>query len=134
MSTCLAAKVALVILEGGTFDRDFQWKSGSPAVAVDLTGYNAAMDIRTELASDTPLISLALEAGPWAADANSGIYITDAAEGMFKIYIKEEDTMGLCATHEDVTAVYDIFLTSSDGEAVFKMFGACKILAAVTRP
>lgn len=35
---CVLANINLTIPEGGTVNKIYQWKSGDPAVAVDLSG------------------------------------------------------------------------------------------------
>lgn len=133
MSTCLLAKANITIVEGGTFDKTWQWKVGDPAVVKDLTGYVGRMMIRAKLEDAVPLLTLENQVGVWAPDATSGIYILTPLQGIYKMYVTEEDTTGLCAEHKDIEGVYDLFLTSPDDEAVLKMYGTCKILAAVTR-
>lgn len=128
---CVAVKVNIIVYEGGTFDQVFQWKSGDPAVAVDLTGYTAKFTIRAELPSAV-LIS-AVEAPTWTADADSGVYMDDASEGKYRMYINDADTAGICIDNEDIEGVYDLFLYSPAGEAVFKQYGKALLKAAVTR-
>ena len=43
------AVVNLTIYQGSTFMQEFQWKTGNPAVPVDLTGYTARMQIRPKV-------------------------------------------------------------------------------------
>jgi hypothetical protein len=129
---CVAVKVNIVIYEGGTFDQSFQWKSGDPAVAVDLTGYTAKFTVRAEMAGSS-LVSATEASLPWEADADSGIYLDDASEGKYRMYINDADAAVLCADNADIDGVYDIFLYSPAGESVLKQYGKCAIKAAVTR-
>jgi hypothetical protein len=129
---CVAAKVNIVVYEGGTFDQTFQWKSGDPAIAVDLTGYTAKFTIRAEMAGSS-LVSATEASLPWEADADSGVYLDDADEGKYRMYVNDADAVALCADNVDIDGVYDIFLYSPAGEAVLKQYGKCAIKAAVTR-
>ena len=138
MSHCLAVQTGIIIYEGGTFDQAYLMKSGSPAIAVDLTGYTAVMTVRSKINDTTPrLLKLTSFAGSNAADGTSGIYIpnqTGSDIGKFIIYIKDEDTFGMCALkHKDLEGVYDLFLYNPDGEAEFKVYGNATIRAAATR-
>lgn len=130
---CVAAKINLTIYEGGTFDKTFQWKTGTTPTAVDMTGYGARMAIREKLTDTTAILSLTEQAGPWAADGNSGIYFDNGNEGYYRVYINDEDSTGICAAHTDIDGVYDLFLESPGGESVLKQYGAAKLKAAVSR-
>lgn len=130
---CVAAKINLTIYETGTFDKEFQWKTGTAPTAVDLTGYTAKMTIRATLASTTAILTLTNKTGPWVADTDTGVYLDDADEGKYRIYIKDSDAAALCTAHADIDGVYDLFLVSADGESVLKQYGKAKLVAAVTR-
>ncbi len=130
---CTAVKINLVIYEGGTFDQEFQWKTGSTPTPVDLTNYTAKMMVRVLLNSANPVISLIEKTSTWTADAASGIYLDNAINGKYRIYIKNEDSMGICETHTNIDGVYDLFLISASGESVLKQYGTAKLIAAVTR-
>jgi hypothetical protein len=132
----VVANIPITIYEGGTFDKSFIWKTGSPSAAVDLTGYTANMMVRAKLADTTPLLSVPLGVIPWVADAATGIYIptqTGDDIGKYRIYLKDNETVGMCAAHKDIAGVYDLFLYSAAGEAVLKQYGVATIVAAVTR-
>lgn len=135
---CVEAEIDITILEGGTFDKIYQWKTGDPAVAVDLTGFTAEMQIRSKVKSTTSLLTVNSQSSVWEADAASGIYFSDGVAvpddlGKYRIYIKDEDTLGLCLTNKDIEGAYDLFLYNADGEAVLKHYGIATIKAAVTR-
>jgi hypothetical protein len=127
--SCYNFLYPITITEGGTFDQPFQWSSGEPLEAVDITGFTTKMQIRLKLTDPTPLLELVDEAGPWAADGDSGIYIDTPIEGIFRMYINDTDTMGLCSTHKDLTGIYNCFLYSPDEEAVLRLYGPVTILA-----
>ena len=130
---CVAAKYNLKIYERGTFDKTFQWKTGTPAAAVDLTGYTAEFTVRSALADTTVLIGFTEASVPWSADGDSGIYFDNGNEGYYRVYINDLDTRGICVDNEDVIGVYDLFLYSAAGEVVLKQYGKCTLVAAVTR-
>lgn len=135
---CVEAEIDITIIEGGTFDKIYQWKTGDPAVAVDLTGFTGDMQVRAKVKSTTSLLSVPSSAIPWAADAVTGIYFADGSLdasdiGKYRIYIKDDDTSGLCAANKDIEGAYDLFLYNSSGEAVLKHYGIATIKAAVTR-
>ena len=130
---CVGAKVNILIYEGGTFDQMFQWKTGDPAVAVNLTGYTAALRVGDKMTDLTPLVSATKSINPWAADGPSGVYIDDPTHGYYRIYINDEDTTGICAAHKDIQGYYDVFLYSPAGEALLKMYGIATLKAELPR-
>lgn len=130
---CVAAKINLTIYEGGTFDKEFQWKTGTTPTAVDLTGYTAKMTVRATLAATTAILSLVNKTGPWVADADTGIYMDTPTTGKYRVYVKDSDAAAICSAHVDIEGVYDLFLISSGGESVLKQYGKAKLIAAVTR-
>src|SRR6186713_331399 len=58
-----AFKLNLTIDQGATFDKTVTWKTGKPALPVDLTGATARMQIRAKIDSPTVLVSLTTENG-----------------------------------------------------------------------
>jgi len=129
------ANIDITIVEGGTFDKNFQWKTGTPPVAVDLTGYSARMQVRAKLKDTETLLDIETVVDPWAADGDSGIYFAEDVEdeGKWKVYIRDDDTQGICAAHKDISGVYDLFLYSAGEEAVLQLYGVATLVAAVTR-
>lgn len=135
MASCIRANVDIAIIEGGTFDQTFQWKQGSPLAAVDITGFTATMKIRATLAGAV-LLSVPNQVAAWTADATTGIYIYPNGTvdtGKWRVYLRDESTLGLCALNKDINGVYDLFLTNTLDEVVFQMYGSATIMAAVTR-
>lgn len=137
---CIRANIPITIVEGGTFSKIFQWKTGDPAIPVDLTDYSARMQIRKKLKDETFLLDIEDSTDEWIPDGDSGIYfLNDGDEydpsniGKFKVYLKDDDTQGLCVDHKDITGVYDLFLYNSDEEAILQLYGTATIIAAVTR-
>jgi hypothetical protein len=139
MPACITANVDIEIIEGGTFDRIWVWKTGSPSVVKDLTGYTGEASIRAKLADAAALLALPFQSGAWSADGTSGIYIPAegspaAYPGKYRMYIKDTDTHVLCQAHKDYDAVYDLFLRDPSGETLLKMYGKVSVYAAATRP
>jgi hypothetical protein len=139
---CIAANVDITIIEGGTFDKSFQWKTGDPAVPVNLTGYTANMQIRSKIKNDTVLLEVPHKREAWTPDGDTGIYFYndeydteyDAEDiGKWRIYLRDNDTLGLCDTHKEIVGAYDLFLYNPSGEAVLKQYGVATITPAVTR-
>lgn len=115
-----AFKVKLNIEQGATFRKRFTWKTGSPAVAVNLTGYTARMQIRETIDSATVLASLTTE--------NGGIALGGAA-GTIDLYISAVDT----AAYTWVTGVYDIELIAPSGDVIRRVAGSVSVSPEVTR-
>lgn len=138
---CIEVNYDITVIEGGTYDKIFQWKTGDPAIPVDISGYTASGMIRTKLKAEPALLSLPYQSKTWVADGDTGIYILqndeydeyDDETGKFRVYIKDTDTVGMCAKHYDVTGVYDLFLYNPLGESVLKMYGVATIKATATR-
>ena len=130
---CVAVKANIVIYEGGTFDQEFIWETGSPLTAVNITGFTAVFTVRAKAIDTAALISITEGTSPWAADADSGVYIDTPETGKYKIYVNDTDTAGICIAHVDVKGVYDLFLTSAAGEVLFKQYGKALLKYAVTR-
>lgn len=139
---CIQANIDITIVEGGTFDNIYQWKTGPiiSAVAVDLAGYSAHMQIRAKIKSEESLLDIPFQITSWVADGVTGIYFPINEDeydlddvGKYRVYIKDTDTLGLCAAHKDIIGVYDLFLYNTLGEAVLKQYGVATIKAVVTR-
>jgi hypothetical protein len=131
--SCVRANIPITIVEGGTFDKTFQWKTGTPPVEVDLTGYTANMQVRAKLKDTVSLLDAPFVEDDWVADGITGIYIPLLTTGTYRIYLKDEDTLGMCAAHKNIAGVYDLFLYNASGEAVLQQYGVATIIAAVTR-
>lgn len=137
--SCIRANIPITIVEGGTFNSTFQWKSGDPSLPVDLTGYSAHMQVRAKLKDDDVLLDVPLSEETWEADGDTGIYLYDSEavpddKGKWLVYLKDEDTEGICGDkHKDIEGVYDLFLYSAEGEAVLQLYGVASLIASVTR-
>lgn len=136
--SCIRANIPITIVEGGTFNRTFQWKTGDPPVAVDLIEFTAHMQVRAKLRDETPLLDVPFNEELWVADGDTGVYLYDGEsvptdKGKWRVYLKDNDTLGLCINHKNIEGVYDLFLYNPAEEAVLQQYGVATIIAAVTR-
>lgn len=136
--SCIRANIPITIVEGGTFNKTYQWKTGDPSLPVDLTDYTAHMMVRAKLRDETPLLDVPFDEEAWEADSDTGIYFYNgdsvpADKGKWRVYLKDDDTQGLCVVHKDIAGVYDLFLYNPEEEAVLQMYGPAIIIASVTR-
>lgn len=136
--SCIRANIPITIVEGGTFNKTFQWKTGDPSAPVDLTGYTARMQVRAKIKDADSILDVVFKTEAWTPDGDTGIYLYDGIstptnKGKWRIYIRDDDTEGLCPTHKDIVGVYDLFLYNSSNEAVLQQYGVATIVAAVTR-
>lgn len=113
------ANVRLTILQGSTFSQQFVWKTGSPANAVDLTGYTAAAQARATYTSSTALFTL--------TTANGGITLGGAA-GTITLAMSSEATAALTPGNY----VWDLEVTT--GSTVRRLIsGKLTVSPAVTQ-
>lgn len=132
MSGVIAYEYNIIIYEGGTFDKWFRWLVDG--VPVSLTGFTGKMQVRQKITDSAPLLSLLPVQVAWQPDATSGIYMMDVGvDDRYRIYIKDEDTLGLCVNHKNINGTYNLFLYNPSGESVLKQYGSASIVAAVTR-
>lgn len=115
-----AAKLKLSIEQGATFRKVLTWKAGTPAVAVDLTGCTARMQIRSAIESSTPLITLTTE--------NGGIVLGGVA-GTIELIIAPTATAAITWT----AGVYDLEIVFSPTEVRRLVYGAVTVSKEVTR-
>lgn len=115
------AKLKFTIYQGATFRKRLTWKAGTPAVPVDLTGCTARMQVRSEVESETPLLSLTTE--------NDRITLGGAA-GTIDLYVSDEDTADI--TWAD--GVYDLEIEHPSGEVTRLAEGSVSVSPEVTRP
>lgn len=116
-----AFKVPLKIYQGETLRKLRTWKSGTPAVPVDLTGCTARMQIRTSVKAATTLASLTTE--------NGGLILGDDA-GTITIYMSATATAALTGW---TSAVYDLEIVFGGGDVRRLMEGSVTLLPEVTR-
>ncbi len=116
-----AAKLTLAINQGATFAKRLTWLAGAPAVAVDLTGCTARMQIREAIDSTTAACTLTTE--------NGGITLGGVA-GTIDILIAALATAAFAFDK----GVYDLEIIMSDGITVHRLVGgAVTVSPEVTR-
>ena len=115
-----AATVNLTVEQGATWSQALQWKTGTPATAVDLTGYTARMDVRRTATSSETAVELTTE--------NSRIAIT-AGTGTVTLSLTAAITAVLTAG----SYIYDLELVSSGGQVTRLCQGKFTVSAEVTR-
>jgi len=116
------AALDLTIYQGSTYIKAFQWKTGKPAVPVDLTGCSARMQIRKRVVDTDVLLELTTE--------NNRIVITAPTEGKFEIRLTAAETAALSFK----TGVYDFEIVYPGGEPVYRLFeGSVEVIPEVTR-
>jgi len=90
------AVINLIIYQGSTFKKEFQWKTGNPAIPVDITGCRIRMQIRKTLTDENFIVELTTE--------NSRIVIANPTDGRFYLFLTDEITSELVVK----SGVYDI--------------------------
>jgi hypothetical protein len=115
------AHIDLEIYKGSTFVKILQWKTGSPALAVNLTGCTARMQIRKSVNDRTILDTLTTE--------NSRLQIHEPLNGKFKITIPANTSTAYSFT----SAVYDLELIFTDGTVTRVIEGCISAVPEVTR-
>lgn len=116
----MAFRVSLKIDQGATFRKRMTWKTGTPKVAVDLTGCTAVMQIREEVDSAAVLVEL---------NTTDGGITLGGVNGTIDLYISDEDTAAF--TWE--SGVYDLEITFTNGDVLRKIQGSASVSPEVTR-
>lgn len=117
--------IPLVIEQGATFRREFQWRSGATeetATPVDLTGCTARAQIRETYESTTALADLTTE--------NDGIAL-DALTGTITLYLADTATTALPRLQR--AARWDLEIVWPDGDVTRLFEGTVRIRPEVTR-
>ncbi len=119
MGCDVAARLDLVIEAGATFAYSLTWNdaAGTP---VDVTGYKARMQFRTDYAATDPFLELTTE--------NGGI-VVGAAAGRIDLLISAVDTDAIA----EPGGVYDLELESGGGVVTRLLMGGVSISPQVTR-
>jgi hypothetical protein len=115
------AHIDLEVYKGSTFVKVIQWKTGTPAVAVNLTGCTARMQIRKAVNDDTVLDTLTTQ--------NGKIVIHEPLNGKFKIVISAAVSTAYLFT----SAVYDLEIVFLDGTVIRVIEGCLTAAPEVTR-
>jgi hypothetical protein len=115
-----AAKLKLAIEQGATFRKTVTWKAGVPSLPVDLTGCTARLQMRSEIASATVLVTLTTE--------NGGIALGGVA-GTIELIITATATALLTFT----AAVYDLEIILANSDVRRLLYGPVTNSLEVTR-
>lgn len=125
MAVTLASgsKFDLVMVQGATFEKSFEYKD-SAKVSINLTGYTARLQVRSDTDSSTTLIELTTE--------NGRITLNDPTTGVISLYISAVDTAALTFN----TGVYDLELQHvASGRTIVEniVYGNVSLRKNVTR-
>lgn len=115
----MADKYNILVDQGSTYSLALTYKD-SAGVAINLTGYTAAMQARDTVNTPTTVLSL--------SSPSSGIVITGAT-GLITITMTATQTRDLIAN----TYVYDLEITSGAGVVTRLIQGSLIVSAEVTR-
>lgn len=115
------ANLDLTIYKGSTFVKSIQWKTGDPAVAVNLSGCTARMQVRKSPCDLSVLESLTTE--------NGKIVITEPLNGKLEIRISASTS----SAYTFLSAVYDLELVFTDGSVTRIIEGNFIAMPEVTR-
>lgn len=108
------ANLDLTIYKGSTYSKLFQWKTGTPATPVDLTGCTARMQIRKRVTDTEILESLTTE--------NGMLTIYNEAEGRFRIDIPA----AISAAYPFTSGVFDLEIVyPSPSTTVYRVLEGC---------
>ncbi|MDG9992339.1 hypothetical protein [Acinetobacter ursingii] len=114
-----AAKLNLKIEQGATFRQSLDWKANG--VAINLTGFEARMQLRQPIDSPTIIHEL--------TTANGGITFTDPSTGKFELFISNIDTAGFNFS----TCVYDLEMVAPNTDVTRLIEGTITLSKEVTR-
>ena len=125
MATTLASgsKFDLVMVQGATFEKAFEYKD-STKTSINLTGYTARLQVRSDTDASTTLIELTTE--------NGRITLNDPTTGIIQLYISAVDTAALTFN----TGVYDLELQHvASGRTIVEniVYGNVSLRKNVTR-
>lgn len=115
------AHIDLDVYKGSTFVKIIQWKTGTPPVAVNLTGCTARMQLRKAVNDTTILDTLTTE--------NGKLVIHEPLNGKFKIVIPATVSTAYAFT----SAVYDLEIIFPDQTVVRVIEGCLTAAPEVTR-
>lgn len=115
------AHLDLTVYKGSTYSKLIQWKTGNPAVGVDLSGCTARMQIRRTI--NDPIVQSSL------TTENGGITIYAPTEGKLRIDI----TATQSTAYQFTSAVYDLEIVYTDGTVYRIIEGCFAAIPEVTR-
>lgn len=114
-----AAKQNIRIEQGATFRLSLQWIANM--TPVNLLGFQARMQIRSEVASQSIIHEL--------TTMNGGILFKDENNGQIELFISHVQT----ASFEFISAVYDLELHAPNGDVTRLLEGKATLSLEVTR-
>ncbi len=114
-----ASVLPLDIEQGATYEKKLTWQDANEN-PIDITGYDARLQVRSEKESDVVLLELNV--------SNGGIILGDAA-GTIELFISSSDTEALTWTQ----GVYDLELITDTGKVIRFIEGAICVSLEVTR-
>lgn len=115
------AHIDLDVYKGSTFVKIIQWKTGTPPVAVNLTGCTARMQIRKAVNDTAVLDTLTTE--------NGKLVIYEPLAGKFKIVIPA----AISSAYLFTSAVYDLEIVLTDQSVSRVIEGCIYAVPEVTR-
>lgn len=110
----------MTVYQGATFNRVFTWQVGTPAANVNLTGYTARMQLRSNPAATTSVLEL--------TTTNGRISLGGSA-GTVTLALTPTETAALPADQY----AYDLELIAGNGEVTRLLEGFVTVDAEVTR-
>lgn len=113
-------RVDFEIDRGATFQKVMTWKTGNPAVPVDLTHCTARMQVREHIDSPTHMLRLTTE--------NGGIML-GGVDGTIMLRVEAAQTSEL----PKLSGVYDLEIEFSEGTVRRLLSGNVTISPEVTR-
>ena len=116
------AKINLVIYQGATFDKTYQWQDANRN-PMDLTGFTARLQVRSRVDDDTILLGLNTEG---TIDKR---IVLGGTEGTYQLVLSAVNTSAL----DWGSGVYDMELISPTGVVRRIMEGVVKVHRNVTR-
>ncbi|RST54100.1 hypothetical protein [Variovorax sp. DXTD-1] len=115
-----AAKLKLSIDQGATFTKTVTWKTGKPALPVDLTGCTARMQVRETIQSDDVLLELS---------TTDGRITLGGTAGTVNLRVEAADTAIIAWK----SGVYDLEIQFADGTVRRLLSGSVTVSPEVTR-
>ena len=116
-----AAQFDITIDQGATLQQTFKWTSDA-GVGIDLTGYTAQMQVRSDYADNGGTIYLTLSSA-------AGTIVITPASGQIDLVVPPATTQGLTFT----SGVYDLEVTSPTGVVTRLVRGTATLSKEVTR-
>jgi len=115
-----AFKLRLQLVQGEDFHKRFTWKTGTPALPVDLTGCTARMHMRASIDSPTVLLGLSTDDGTITLGGTAGTVDMDL-------------TNVVTAAVSWTSAVYDLEIVFPSGQVRRLLKGPVAVDREVTR-